>query len=1161
METFISCCLGPLVLFLVIVSAETLFANKIVTYEAIAGTSGINQSANLEPGSTSADAPTEAITLATITKLEIASLNAVRIERTTNAPKVHGATISPGSIARLLTPNTTTTEIGTTVTVTSTTETPCTTNLAIKNLTNIEINPTSINLTIELDKEEDLCDSYTIEVNCISSDNFPWVIDHANYTLLLPDKENLLMDKLSPFTNYSCTFNQAGNETVLLEATFKTLEIPPTAPQNVSIAQSGAKEFKLTWELPEMFPTKILAYNFTIRRLSKTSESHFLGEGCEPLPKDEWKGFSNEIELLSYNFSYDEILPNFNYSVVMRANSTAGDGEESDPTIFSTWSAASDSPRNVATALSERNETRNIHRDVMISWEMPCNTNGPVTHFVVELSGTYKEDPETQETFQSNVSAESTLSHTFPDLLSASNYNVTIYAIDDSEDAIEGLRANAAFETGDNYPNAPQIDAYMRGSGNVTWKAPTNNPGVVVGYVVKLTYVGLNHWDKTENCMSVGQNYSDPVNDELWSLPKTLIPAANYDFSVAANTSAGTGNYSVLPITSLMSAPEFINVSCIVQNNTITEEEYDVTSEITLQPGCFNGQFQAYSYVLESSSSKQEEEIEDYTNTTYTFQLRPATSYELSVTIKNAEFASVTKTVTFNSSAGVPTFDSSTLSSIEVNTTTTDASVTLKKEYFQSDLGDVLYMAIIISSENVSGGSYQRWDKSQWPALNVDGDVSVYYQATPMFWDPFADSNSANWVIGKNESCQEDDLYCNRPLSPGKTYFLFVRVFNSDFYRNLMPVKIVTAPLSKLALIVGLTIGIFCLISIAFFAFFMWRKGYFNKLIKHRNSPLSQRPLTEISKDNFGEYCDYLEKNPDFLEKQWQELNDKSKEVYVDLESNYAVYPENKRKNRFTNILPFDHTRVKLTIDEDDESDSDYINASYIKGFSGTNEYIATQGPLPDTAREFWKMVFQENVTIIVMVARFIENRKEKCFKYFPNNHESMIFGDDLEVRCTVEIDFEIYCVRTLQVRKDLKQLTVTHMQFLEWPDFGIPQNNDSLLLFCHKMRMRWSQEGGMAVVHCSAGVGRTGTIIALDILTQTVKEGGNIDVFNTVLELRKQRKNMVQTTKQYMYIYQLLRSILEDPIRDDEDSEHVYQNVKLPITPLRNNTIVESAL
>ncbi|XP_050293524.1 receptor-type tyrosine-protein phosphatase O-like [Anthonomus grandis grandis] len=304
--------------------------------------------------------------------------------------------------------------------------------------------------------------------------------------------------------------------------------------------------------------------------------------------------------------------------------------------------------------------------------------------------------------------------------------------------------------------------------------------------------------------------------------------------------------------------------------------------------------------------------------------------------------------------------------------------------------------------------------------------------------------------------------------------------------------------------------------------------------------------MTEISQAEFIRYCCYLEQYPDVLATQWQELQTKSLEIYEAHQTAFAVLPENKRKNRYTDILPFDLTRVKLNIDEDDEMCSDYINASHIKGFSN-NEYIATQGPLSHTVRDFWKMVIQENVSIIVMVARFYENKMEKCSKYFPNNHEIILFGDDIEVRCTTELNLNTYCVRTLEVRKGLKQQTVIHMQFVEWPDFGVPKGTDDLIYFCNQFRERWDAEGGRALVHCSAGVGRTGTIIATDILINSIKAGRKIDVFNTVLELRKQRKSMVQRQTQYLYIYQMIRCFLEEGGSYSLDTqEHIYENIQL---------------
>ncbi|RZB89880.1 receptor-type tyrosine-protein phosphatase mu-like, partial [Asbolus verrucosus] len=225
-----------------------------------------------------------------------------------------------------------------------------------------------------------------------------------------------------------------------------------------------------------------------------------------------------------------------------------------------------------------------------------------------------------------------------------------------------------------------------------------------------------------------------------------------------------------------------------------------------------------------------------------------------------------------------------------------------------------------------------------------------------------------------------------------------------------------------------------------------------------------------------------------------------------------------------------DQTRVKLKTDEDDEIASDYINASYIKGYSGKIEYIATQGPLETTSKDFWKMIVQENVTIIVMVSQFVEQCKEKCYRYFPNNHEHMSFGESLSVRCLTELHFGTYCIRTLQIKKDNEQRNVFHMQFLEWPDFGVPQSADNMLQFCNQMREKANVEGGLIVVHCSAGVGRTGTLIALDILLQTIDHHRDINIYKTVLDLRKQRANMVQTEKQYLFIHTCIKEYMEIP-------------------------------
>nr|CAD7463745.1 unnamed protein product [Timema tahoe] len=228
-----------------------------------------------------------------------------------------------------------------------------------------------------------------------------------------------------------------------------------------------------------------------------------------------------------------------------------------------------------------------------------------------------------------------------------------------------------------------------------------------------------------------------------------------------------------------------------------------------------------------------------------------------------------------------------------------------------------------------------------------------------------------------------------------------------------------------------------------------------------------------------------------------------------------------------TSQVQDDATRVKLDIIGGDYA-TDYINASFIKGYSGEEEYIATQGPKEETCADFWRMVYQHNVKLIVMVTQFEEQNKVKCHRYFPPLRENLVIADFV-VRCTTELSFPIYTDRTLVIHKNGRKKSVKHFHFQEWPDFGCPENTHFMLQFCSTMRQHIEDDAGLTLVHCSAGVGRTGTLIAIDILLQHIKENKKIDIFNTVYQLRQQRTNMVQTELQYKYIYQCLLEALQD--------------------------------
>ncbi|KAI9555381.1 hypothetical protein GHT06_017896 [Daphnia sinensis] len=235
-----------------------------------------------------------------------------------------------------------------------------------------------------------------------------------------------------------------------------------------------------------------------------------------------------------------------------------------------------------------------------------------------------------------------------------------------------------------------------------------------------------------------------------------------------------------------------------------------------------------------------------------------------------------------------------------------------------------------------------------------------------------------------------------------------------------------------------------------------------------------------------------------------------------------AARPENKIKNRFLNTHPYDFNRVVLSHSEEHQNDS-YINASFIPGFNETkNEYIAAQGPKENTVVDFWRMIWEQKVKLVAMVTSLDECGKKKCEKYWPDQGESVVYGD-LKLELVTESVNSFYTTRNILITKspDLLQ-EIQQFHFTAWPDFEIPEQPEQLIRFIEIVRREARQLNSPSpiVVHCSAGVGRTGTFIALDYLIQQVLITDVVDVPRTVRHLRRFRTSMVQSEAQYVFLY-----------------------------------------
>ncbi|XP_027890313.1 receptor-type tyrosine-protein phosphatase eta isoform X36 [Xiphophorus couchianus] len=255
-----------------------------------------------------------------------------------------------------------------------------------------------------------------------------------------------------------------------------------------------------------------------------------------------------------------------------------------------------------------------------------------------------------------------------------------------------------------------------------------------------------------------------------------------------------------------------------------------------------------------------------------------------------------------------------------------------------------------------------------------------------------------------------------------------------------------------------------------------------------------------------------------------------------------ATLPENRGKNRFTNILPYDWSRVKLNTSNPNNT-MDYINANYLPGYSSSKEYIACQGPLPNTVGDFWRMVWEQKVKRIVMVTNCVEGGRTKCEQYWPEDRSPGSHGE-LIVSKTSEERESNWVLREFKVKhmKDSEERTVNHFHFTAWPDHGVPQGTEVLIRFRGLVRKHIESEGSKAptVVHCSAGVGRTGTLIALDVLLQQLQQEQAVGINSFVYKMRQHRSHMVQTESQYVFLHQCIMDSLQPPGCQEEN---VYEN------------------
>ncbi|ELK02495.1 Receptor-type tyrosine-protein phosphatase beta [Pteropus alecto] len=507
---------------------------------------------------------------------------------------------------------------------------------------------------------------------------------------------------------------------------------------------------------------------------------------------------------------------------------------------------------------------------------------------------------------------------------------------------------------------------------------------------------------------------------------------------------------------------------------------------------------------------------------------------------------------------------------------------TFNCSWFSDTNGAVKYFTVVVREAD---GSDELKPEQQHPLpsyMEYRHNASIRVYQTNYFASKCAeslDSNSKSFNIKLGAEMESlggkcdpnEQKFCDGPLKPRTAYRISIRAFTQLFDEDLkefakplysdtffsLPITTESEPL--FGVIEGVSAGLFLIgMLVAAVALFICRQksGHGRERPSAHLSIRRDRPLSvhlnlgqkgPIKVNQFEGHFMKLQADSNYLlSKEYEDLKDVGRNQSCDI----ALLPENRGKNRYNNILPYDAARVKLS-NVDDDPCSDYINASYIPGNNFRREYIATQGPLPGTKDDFWKMAWEQNVHNIVMVTQCVEKGRVKCDHYWPADQDSLYYGD-LILQMLSESVLPEWTIREFKICSEEQLDThrlIRQFHYTVWPDHGVPETTQSLIQFVRTVRdyINRTPGAGPTVVHCSAGVGRTGTFIALDRILQQLDSKDSVDIYGAVHDLRLHRVHMVKTECQYVYLHQCVRDVLRArKLRSEQENPlfPIYENV-----------------
>ncbi|XP_076580869.1 receptor-type tyrosine-protein phosphatase delta isoform X21 [Chaetodon auriga] len=939
-----------------------------------------------------------------------------------------------------------------------------------------------------------------------------------------------LLKDLKPFTTYTFRLAARSKHGVGAYTNEISAETPQTLPsgppRKVEVEAVNSSSIKVIWRSP--MPTKqhgqIRGYQVHYVRMVNGEPTG------QPVIKDiliddaQWEyDDSTEHEMI-----ITELQAETTYSVTVAAYTTKGDGARSKPKLITTTGAVPDKPRLMVS-------TTNMGT-ALLQWHPPALTHGPLQGYRLRF-GRKDVDPLTVIEFPERENH-----YTTKEIHKGASYTFRLSArnkVGFGEETVKEVTTNEDVPSG--YPQSITAEGATTSTIQVNWQPVllAERNGQIVKYA--LQYKDINS-PRSPSELFITAPESTVILDGLKA-------DTTYDIKMCAFTSKGSGPYSpsvqfrTQPLDQAVFAKNF-HVKAAMKTSVL------LTWEI---PDTYNPA-QPFTILYDNGQSV---EVDGKLTQKLITGLQPETQYSFLLTNRGNSAGGLQHRV---STMTAP--DILRTKPYLIGKTNSDGMVTVELPSVQtSERVRGYYIVVVPLKKQRTGKFFKPWDNPDEMNLEellkeinrTSRGLRFRRQAEPKAYiAAYFSIMPKDFTLGDGKTYGDFE---NKQLQNGQEYIFFVLAV-LEMSENIMYATspysdpVVSADIDPqpiideeegLIWVVGPVLAVVFIICIVIAILLYKRKRAESEARKGSLPNSKEMPLhhptdpVELRRLNFQtpgmashppipimDLADHLERlkaNDNLKFSQEYESIDPGQQFTWE-HSNLEV---NKPKNRYANVIAYDHSRVLLSA-IDGIPGSDYINANYIDGYRKQNAYIATQGSLPETFGEFWRMIWEQRSAIIVMMTKLEERSRVKCDQYWPTRGTETYGLIQVTLLDTVEL--ATYCVRTFALFKNgsSEKREVRQFQFTAWPDHGVPEHPTPFLAFLRRVKACNPPDAGPMVVHCSAGVGRTGCFIVIDAMLERIKHEKTVDIYGHVTLMRAQRNYMVQTEDQYVFIHDALQ-------------------------------------